>query len=167
MLLAASTAYAVPSDLVIIRNGGGKITFERALSENGEGLEMLVVPGVGDGTQAGLYSVVSGANDTISDVFGVNNFGQLMFLSDPTPEDILLFFTKINPKDLFPYDEKNRIDGASQYLDPDLFKLGFRVDFFSDDDHGHLPVPDGGSTVALLGIALAGIEGLRRKLRAA
>jgi hypothetical protein len=42
---------------------------------------------------------------------------------------------------------------------------GQNMDEFSFSANSNAPVPDGGSAVALLGIALAGIEVLRRKLK--
>jgi len=44
---------------------------------------------------------------------------------------------------------------------------GTSIDLFSFSAHSTAAAPDAGSAIALLGIALTGIEGLRRKLRRA
>jgi len=112
---------------------------------------------------------------TLSDIVGVVNGGGLQglgFLSDPfgvTAQELAAWFGgtasgttwTVTPFRTF---DENPVTGitldVTHFVNPSLQAAGYTAVFTSDGD-----VPDGGLTVALLGFALVGVEGLRRNLR--
>jgi len=102
---------------------------------------------------AKIFNPVSGA-------FSVS-FGDLIFTSGLTPPGLLPYteFTFTVPAGLGPTTALQ-----FQFSDPNITSNTYYLDDISVNPAG-VGVPDGGSTVSLLGCALLGLVALRRKLR--
>ena len=99
-----------------------------------------------------LGSIVNPGNTAHLDVSSAQwFFGALAVYADSTP----LWFVSIYPP------TKNNAD-ASDLVPPSPFASGQQVDVPNVPPPPH--TPDGGMTLSLLGFALMGVEGLRRKL---
>ena len=120
------------------------------------------VPGVAANIpQSANYTVVM-EGDSVSDVFGV---GQdevtgayvLGFLSSANPDD-LTGFPLGTPDGLTVFETPGHSTfDATMYLDPGLQSQGYTAEFYSE------AAPDGGASLGLLSLGLAGLFGFRRK----
>ena len=115
-----------------------------------------------------------GPGGPVSDILGIlldpNGSGHFVigFVSDDgtlTGDALsaaLAFFANNGQLTITTLAETGQPQDVSAYVNPAAGGGPYTATFFSDLD----AVPDGGSAVALLGIALAGIEGLRRMIGA-
>jgi hypothetical protein len=194
LLLAASPAWAglKLSDTLLIldRNGGEIVNFSVTEPEPLNDLHTFD-SGLGDPNQVGHITVLlepnapapSAANGEgtdpsyvaayWSDVVGVANTrtaanprSAIGFISDPlTLAEVQAdFFDQLNRTFIDRFVFENNAGSTSvdisSYLNPNGPAGGGRGTYTSDAD-----VPDGGLTLAFLGSALVGVEGLRRRLR--
>jgi hypothetical protein len=174
-VLIASPAKAVLSDSLTMYEPGGAFVAGTSADENEP-------PGA-------LYSfnhqhsnpafigqwiaILNPVTGQISDVVGVANQGGNVFgfmsSDNLTPGQIAAYFASPVPLETLTETAggitiDSRTDPfLSLFINPADLALGRYVIFQSDGD---APVPDGGSAVALLGIALVGIEGVRRLFQA-
>jgi hypothetical protein len=173
-------AFLGPNDsdlLTVFDASGGLYKFTRAIegvSLEGDTAPFIVDSNTGNGAFNGHYTVFGEIGDpnVWTDVVGVvatpgspGNF-EIVFFSDATSAGldhttIANFFSQggtVAPVIDTALFETGNPQDVSQYVNASF--TGFTAFFASD-------IPDGGMTVALLGMALGAIEVLRRKLKAA
>jgi hypothetical protein len=169
LALSASPARAVDviSDYLHVFNAGGTLVGS-ATSIETEPADVLreVDTDLSDPAQIGNYILVFEADGvTLSDIVGVeDNAGhaEFAYVSDPlTLANWIGAGHRFDGKQIGTFVETLANGGVfdiSFLINPKGGAAGGTASFFSD-------VPDTGSAVALLGIALAGIEGARRMIR--
>lgn len=179
-MLAVSPAYAQGPEsdhLQAFGSAGGQIGFVNAFEDTEGGTHLFSFDSnYSDPLQLGHWiAILDSANGPISDVVGVassdgtfaagtNVFG---FLSDGdgtglTAAQIAHFFNQANPDATFIEAGNGIFIDVSRYLNQaNSTSKGGSAFFFSDG------APDGGATVSLLGLALVGIQFLRRKFKTA
>jgi protein with PEP-CTERM/exosortase system signal len=171
LALSASPARAVDiiSDYLHVFNAGGTLVGS-ATSIESEPADVLreVDTDLSDPAQIGNYILIYDGRGVLSDIVGVeDNAGHAEFAYVSDPLTLANWIgaghrfdgKEINPGTYFETLANGGIFDISFFLNPNGGAKGGTASFFSD-------VPDTGSAVALLGIALAGIEGVRRMIRA-
>jgi hypothetical protein len=186
---------AIPSDTAVLRLNGNPVetlgldegneggvdpgtffdTTHTGLFNQNAGVVFFLEPG-GPTPPSGSFVIGTDhipANQAafLSDVFGVNNQNQndlfqVGFMSGipDSASDIVSFYESWGREGhnfSFLVETGSEQDLSAMFLTSDAIGRGYTVTFFSDVD----TVPDGGTTVSLLGVALAGIALLNLKLR--
>ncbi len=164
LALSTLSAGAVISDVLTVYDASGAIIHQvtaTELSELGAPNNLWTIDhGIANAAQLGFATALVEPNGTISDVFGVANDGTglvLAFMSDDNL-DLTMAQGYFGPQagwTLLP--EQPIAYDATKYVNPVLHP-GATATFTSD-------VPDGGATVGLLGLVLATVAGVSRKLR--
>jgi hypothetical protein len=178
-VLPAANAVSVSDNLTVLFSNGAfraGTTAPEGAGTEGPLMVFLVDTDLANAAMAGRPTLFTeGPNGPVSDILGIlpdpNNPVHLVigFVSDDgglvgdSLIAALALFADVNGAvNIFQtLPETGNPQDVTAYVNPQAANGPYTASFFSDVD-----VPDGGSAVALLGIALAGIEGARRVLRA-
>lgn len=182
LTLAALPALALPSytlgpgisDALVVWDGSGNINQLRTVSDiNENGGLAIIDTNLRDASQYGNPTLVrepAGGIGTYSDIFGVaidplNGNLVLGFLD--LYDDLTYAQTCFGPQSGWTITvTEGTIDqtefDATMYLNPSLRSQGWTAAFVSDSEPAE--VPDGGTTVVLLGAALSALGLIKRRL---
>jgi VPDSG-CTERM motif len=165
--LPASATAIISDNMSVFASDGTLIAF--AASVEPEGANDLRTLGsslnLGDMSMKGDYYLVFEPNGTtLSDIVGLTSQAIFAYVSDPVT--LANFVGTGNVFDGHQLGSFTESATGGTFDISNLLALtgpaaGGSAQFFSDGN-----VPDGGSAVALLGIALVGVEALRRKFKA-
>jgi hypothetical protein len=167
LALAAVPAFAIPSDVMVYYNNNNVVASATAVEDGTEASgQLYVIPEIPEAdlnpAQNGHPIALVEPDSSISDIFGLATIGTvcpLGFMSDPIDLNLAQLYFGPEAGWTFVSEVDGQVYDATAFLSPSSQSAGFTATFTSDGD-----VPDGGLTLALLGFALAGMEGLRRKL---
>ena len=170
LTLPTATVATPVSDVLVVFNAAGDLVGSATQIENGtERLNTLreVNTDLSNPALLGHYILMLDPDGTASDVVGIANAGTALaphavfgFVSSPLDANALLLagFTHLDRVVIENGLASTTVD-LTPYLNPVGGAAGGTASFTSDGD-----VPDAGTTMALLGMALAGLGVARRKL---
>ena len=158
------------SDYLRVYNPQGGIFAEKSVTDaeeisNPDFLFYIDNPTLANSSMFGSYTAVLGPTGQLDDAFGVAHIGadyQLFFMSALAGEDLAEQF---GFPPAFTVQETDGPFDATRYLDAGLAGSGYTAQFYSTPQNGGGGgVPDGGASRGLLGLGLAGLLTVRRKV---
>lgn len=166
------------SDYLRVYNPQGGIFAEKSVTDaeeisNPDFLFYIDNPTLANSSMFGSYTAVLGPTGQLDDVFGVAHIGtdyQLFFISAFPGGDPAEQFGGPHP---FTVQGTDGPFDATKYLAANLVSEGYTAQFYSTPQNGGGggggggggdDVPDGGASLGLLGLGLAGLLTVRRKV---